>query len=817
MSKKIRPDVEYEDFSTLLEQCLKQAGKPLDLDAILRILHLPRKAKRDVQAALRELAAAGTVVRAGSGYAFAGKLKQVEGVVSVQRSGTVFLTRIGAGMQDIFLHPANLGDARHGDTVRAVVLPGRTGLHSEGRVVEVLHRGMVEVPVVPVRRQDDGLWVCTPSSPRIQTLFVVDVSALPKPPQPGGLLLVQPGESIGQGISAAVAVADVGNEESPQAQERLTKSLHGVPGAFPAEVLAEAALAPQTPPESDFVGRRDLRDTLFVTIDGADAKDFDDAIFVEETPAGFRLLVSIADVSHAVPEGSALDREALRRGNSWYFPQSVEPMLPHALSNGLCSLNPHTPRLVMTAEITFSATGAAGHTDFYPAVIQSAARLTYDQVKAGLLLDKPDTEALPKTVTPMLQSALKLARLLADVRRKRGSLDFDLPEMQIIFDEAGNIERIQPQERHWGHRLIEECMLAANEAVARFLQRKGVVFPYRLHPAPSPEKLETLTAYLAAAGLTGRTARAEESMQAGRPDQAQPARAGRDGSAGYTKRTDRAAGKKGAKPSRAPVLPDVRTVLRDVAGTPREYTVNRLVLRSMMQARYSPEEGGHFGLASECYCHFTSPIRRYADLMVHRALKYALELPGYGPPPSFVRQERICDDINACERSAMEAEREIHKRLAILHLRGHVGEEMDGVVSSVADFGLFVELPSVLCEGMVRLSFLTDDYYEYIPERQELRGRGTRRTFRPGDPLRVRLLEASLARLEIDLAPADMPTAAAATGGERRPSRPFSERPAQEPRGGRAKKREPSRAETNPREGRKKTVARKDKPARGRR
>ncbi len=755
MSKKIRLEPELADLSGALVACLKQAGRPLALDAILRILRLPRKAKRDVQETLRELTAAGTLVRAADGHAFAGKLKEVTGVLSAVRSGAHFLTRTG-GARDIYIHPANLGDARHGDTVRALLLPGSGGSHPEGRVLGVLRRGLLEVPVMPVRPQSDGTWLCTPASARLQTLFVVNVSTLAAPPRPGGLLLVHPGDSLGPNLCAAEAVADLNDESSPTAQERLVKSLHAAPGPFPPDVLEEAVRLPEDPAEADFAGRKDLRPLSFVTIDGEDAKDFDDAVYAEERDGGFRLLVAVADVSAAVPEGSALDREAARRGNSWYFPRSVEPMLPQALSNGLCSLRPGVPRLVMVADLDLAGDGRVLRADFSPAVIRSVARLTYTQVKAGLLAVTPNTgaaapapmspeavapmqseaavptttmpaqpesvvPALPETVVPMLRVALHAARALAETRKQRGALDFDLPEPGFSFDAEGKVAGVRPQERHWGHRLIEEFMITANEAVARFLRAANETFPYRLHQAPDGGKLEILADYLSATSLWRR-----------------PEKSGRGGK-----------GRRGGA-----ALPDVRAVLHDVAGTPQEYAVNRLVLRSMMQARYSPEAEGHYGLASECYCHFTSPIRRYADLMVHRALKHALGLPGYAPPPSFVRQERICEDLNACERAAVDAEREIRKRLSVLFLRERIGEDMDGIISSVTDFGMFVELPEVLCEGMVRLGFLTDDYYEYIPERQELRGRGTRRVFRPGDPLRVRLVEASLARLEIDLAPA---------------------------------------------------------------
>jgi ribonuclease R len=412
-----------------------------------------------------------------------------------------------------------------------------------------------------------------------------------------------------------------------------------------------------------------------------------------------------------VPEGSALDKEALERGNSYYFPQSVEPMLPERLSNGLCSLNPAVPRLAMVAEIDFSPSGKPGRTDFYTAVIESKARLTYAQVNRALMLGDEAERTNVAPVLPMLETAEALARTLHAVRADRGNLDFDLPEPEILFNLQGETMDIRPKVRHFGHQIVEEFMIAANEAVARFLTEREAPVLYRVHPEPDPAKLEALF------GLLGRT-----DMATHLP----------------------------AKPGAG----DLAEVLRAASGTDLDFLVSRLALRTMMQAAYSPKNGGHFGLASTCYCHFTSPIRRYADLVVHRSLKRVLAGQSV-TAQSAGRLQKVAEHISRRERVAMEAEREILKRVTVLFLSDKVGRQFTGVIGSLADFGFWVELREVMAEGMVRLSSLSDDYYTFFAERHELIGERTGRRFRLGQPVTVELVGVDMGRLAVDLALVD--------------------------------------------------------------
>lgn len=734
------PDIDCQDPQALgetLAALLRQVNRPLGMDELLRVSHLPRKAKKKIEAALYRLQDEGRAVRSPKGWAWPGKLRQDEGVLSIQRSGAAFVTPQGGG-SDIFVHPAALNDAWHGDTVDVLVLPGRRGPSREGRVLRVVSRARAELAAEAVRRQRDGLWLAAPQNTRVPALFITDVGALKEPVAEGDLLLVRPGDKAGPNLWHAEATVNLRHEATPSAQERIVKSAHSIPTSFPAGALAEAAKLPGDPGEADFTGRADLREAGFVTIDGRTARDFDDAIHMEPSGSGFRLRVAIADVSHYVPQGRALDTEARLRGNSYYFPLSVEPMLPEALSNGLCSLKPGVPRLAVVADMIFSAGGDRVKARFYEAVIRSAARLTYGQIERGLLLGEAEAEAELAPVLPMLRDAERFARILMQRRKERGSLDFDVPEASFVFDDEGALVSIQPRKRHFGHRLIEECMIAANEAAASFLEAENEPALYRVHQPPDPDKLASLVEYLAESGL-------------------------------YDKGGNAKTGRKRAAP---PSSADLQAILAAVAGAPREYAVTRLLLRSMMQARYQPDNEGHYGLGSSAYTHFTSPIRRYADLVAHRALKRAMRIDG-AAALSRAKLERTADHINACERTAVDAEREMHKRLAVLYLKDRVDEEFDGVVSGLTDFGIFVELPACMAEGMVRLTALTDDYYEYLPERQELRGRGTRRSFRLGQNLRVRVTDVNPGRLEINLAPVNAPGAASgaasdeAAGGKR--------------------------------------------------
>jgi ribonuclease R len=683
----------------------KERGKPLSLKDVLGGLKAHKLHKAQVMHILDSLVEAGRLIRIKEAWGLAESMNLVAGKLEIQRSGVGFVICDDKRRKDIFVNPRDLGDAWHGDRV-AVAITRQHGDKAEGRVARILERTSQTLPCRVERRLRQGMYLCRPTDPRHRQAFILEIAPGDELPDLGDVLTLAAGDKLDHDLYAAEIVEYLGSENDVAVQERMVKLNHGVPGPFPVECLAQAGALPPAPGEGDIAARTDLRALGFVTIDGAKARDFDDAILVHEDGRGFRLWVAIADVSHYVPEGSPLDREAIERGNSYYFPQSVEPMFPEALSNGLCSLNPGVPRLAMVVETAFSAQGTPGESRYYPAVIESKARLTYSQVNRALMLADPTERAVIAPVLPMLETAEKLARAINARRLERGSLNFDLPEPEVLFNLQGEAVDIRPRVRHFGHQLIEEFMVAANEAVARLLTEHGAPTPYRVHPEPDPDKLETLFNVL--------------------------------------KRTDI-----GLSLPDKPTPRGLQEILERAQGTDMEFLTSRLMLRSMMQAKYHTHNLGHYGLASECYCHFTSPIRRYADLMVHRSLKAVLT--GTPPPVGVKKMQGICDHISQRERVAMEAEREILKRMTVLFMQDKVGQVFEGVISSLADFGFWVELTEVIAEGMVRLSTLTDDYYAFFPERQELLGQRTGRRFRLGQSVRVELTDVHLGRLEVNL------------------------------------------------------------------
>ncbi|MBG0777567.1 MAG: ribonuclease R [Desulfovibrionaceae bacterium] len=688
----------------------RSTRKPLHRGEILRALKGDRVDKHTLGDTLDALIDQGKVIRLrGGAFGLVEHLKLVTGRLEIQRSGVGFVIPDDQRRTDVFVNPAQFGDGWHGDRVAVALLPGREGRRAEGRVVRVIERGQTRFSARVSRHLQPGHVLCHPTDTRQPFALLVETDPS-EVLEIGDILVAEPGEQLERGLWQARLVDRLGDERDVDVQEALVKMGNDVPTDFPPTVLREADNLPEAPSEDDFRDRRDLRELPFVTIDGAKARDFDDAIHVEEKKSGFLLRVAIADVSHYVRPGSRLDREARARGNSYYFPRSVEPMLPERLSNGLCSLNPDVPRLVMVAEIPFDRKGNYGACEFYPAVIRSAARLTYAQVNRAVLLRDADERANLAAHMDHLERAERLARILSEVRRERGSLDFDLPEPEILFNLNGETVDIRPKPRHFGHQIIEEFMIAANEAVARFLTERGFPCMYRIHPDPDPDKLESLFSMLSRTDLA-------EHVPSG----------------------------VSAK--------DLQGLLAAAEGTDLEYLVSRLMLRSMMQATYTPEHQGHFGLASACYCHFTSPIRRYADLVVHRSLKLAIlgDTAGAGAGSGLTGLGQLGRELSELERKAMNAEREILKRISILFLQEREGEVFTGVVNGLADFGFWVELSGVMAEGLVRLSTLADDYYGYLPERQEIVGERTGRRFRLGQTVRVRIGDVSMSRLEINL------------------------------------------------------------------
>lgn len=697
----------YGLSADVLLDLVKQSQSPLKSEQIGAFLGLDKKSRRKLQPLLAELLESGELLYlAGGRYVTPGQLKRVSGQLQVQRSGIGFVVSKDAVLkgQDIYISPEHFGAAWHGDKVVVGLLPDRRGKSPEGIILDIQKRKLEHILVRVVRQSMPGEVLCAPLDSRQTGAVLADVSGLSHLPLKGDVLSVAPLEHLEKGLWRAKVIDNMGNGENVPAQERITKLSHAIPGIFSDKVLAEAASLPVAPGEEDFAGRTDLRHLDFVTIDGERAKDFDDAIYVEKSKRGYTLYVSIADVTHYVHPGSALDKEALLRGNSYYFAQSVEPMLPEALSNGLCSLQPGEPRLTVTAEMYFSLSGDISEVPrFYFSIINSRARLIYDAVSRALDDDNAIDRALLEPVLPMLENAHKLAKLLQQRRIEDGTLFIDRPETEPQFDADGRVLNIKIASHNFAHQMIEEFMIAANEAVARFLKQHKGVFPYRVHPYPDQDKLNALFRTLARSDL------AKVSPHAG-----------------------------------AEVLPGI---LNEVRGKEQEYVVSSLVLRAMMQAKYDSEPEGHFGLASDLYCHFTSPIRRYADVLVHRALRRALGCP-YAGKISRAGLDKAIDDINACEKTAKEAELELNKRIAVLYMLNKVGEDFLGVISGVTEFGIFVELKANMVEGMIRLQSL-NDHFIYFPERQELLGEHTKQRFRLGQEVQVKLVEVHLHNLEI--------------------------------------------------------------------
>lgn len=703
---------------------LERAGRPLKLDDILRLGAYSRRLKRDIQEELSCLVYEGNAVRLEGGkFLPAESLKTRRGVLSVQRSGAAFvrLENLASG-RDVYIAPEYVGDAWNGDVVEVMLLPMKRGSRKvqEGRVTKVLQRKHTEI--VAYVLQEGALEhtvLCRPADARLMFDVIADISALKKNPAKRELLRISMGEKLGdtgnRPLWSGMALSSLGMETDAAAQERFTKLNNGIATEFPGNVVAEAEEAAK---KNDMAGLFDLRGEMLVTIDGEDARDFDDAVCVCRMAHGWRLLVAIADVSYYVRPRTALDREARERGNSFYFPMSVEPMLPHVLCNGVCSLKPHEERRCMAVDMQLDEQGNLISAHMVNAVMISRARLTYAHVQTAL--DNPKSqealalEECAPNVLAMLKDAADLAHVLIERRARQGSLDFNLPEAEFVLEEASGascVAGIRNRERLFSHRIIEAFMVRANEAVAEFLARHNAPFIYRVHPSPGAEKLEELCHVL-------------RSIDAHLP----LPRASKAGT---------------------PVW--LAHVLGAAAGTDQAFVVNRLVLRSMMQACYSPKSGGHFGLASSCYCHFTSPIRRYADLVNHRALRYVLGFDTGGAIPTGHKLLQVAEQCNGRERAADDAEREISRRMGCLLLQERIGEYFEGVISGVMPFGFFVGLDGMPVEGMVRVETLGSDYYVFDGERQELRGERSGETFRLGQKVSVKLAGVHVGLLEIDL------------------------------------------------------------------
>ncbi|MDF1762070.1 MAG: ribonuclease R [Oleibacter sp.] len=650
------------------------------------------------------------------------------------KTGTVMGHRDGFGFvlqddNDIFLSNRQMRKVFHGDKVAVQVLGLDRRGRPEGKIVEVLERNTKQI--VGRYYEESGVGIVQPDSKRI-SMEVLVPSEGRKDAKHGQFVVVNiTKQPTGAGLPAGEVVEVLGEHLAPGMEIDVAIRTHNIPHEWPAEVLAETDAIHSEVLEADKHHRVDLRQLPFVTIDGEDARDFDDAVYCErnKSSGGWRLWVAIADVSHYVNVNSALDKEAHQRGTSVYFPGSVVPMLPEKLSNGLCSLNPHVDRLVMVCEMTISKAGRVSGYKFMEGIIHSHARLTYNKVWEMINPEgDPDTQQQWREhyadVAPHVDELYRLFHVLRQQRVVRGAMDFDSVETRIVFDSQRKIQEIVPTTRNHAHMLIEECMLAANVCAADIFDRYKVPALYRVHKGPSAEKLENLGAFLGEMGLT---------MPNGKE----------------------------------PSPKDYQTLLQQIENRPDSHLIQTVLLRSLSQAVYSPENEGHFGLAYKAYGHFTSPIRRYPDLLVHRGIR------------SIIRSERECTHViredgakpipqrdiypydmasmivmgehcSMTERRADDATRDVTDFLKCEYIRDKVGEDFEGTITAVTGFGLFVELKDVYVEGLVHISTLQNDYYQFDSVKHRLIGERTRRSFRLGDRIWVRVMGVDLDERKVD-------------------------------------------------------------------
>jgi len=712
LAKKSKRKIPLPPFSPLeiLKLFKTRQDRAITFTQIAQALDVAPDQRTELRRTLRDLIENRQITKLDRRhYSLPSRAKVVIGRVQAHRDGYGFLIPEDSRLPDIFLPKREARDLMHRDRV-ALHLDKKEGGRKHGpRTLEVLERAHRRV----VGRYEVGTKYdfIVPDDPRL-----VQEIRIPKKAAGGArankVVLAEITRYPTKQEGAEGRILQVlGDPDDPQLDSEIIIHKYDLPEAFSPEILQEASAIPQKVSEEATSAREDLRGLNFFTVDGETARDFDDAVAVSRQAGGhWRLWVSIADVSHYVKEGSGLDKEAFRRGTSVYFPERALPMLPHRLSNGICSLNPDEDRLCMTVAMEFDSQGGMIDAHFCPSVIHSHARLTYTAVKEMLRQDSQQIIDRYPSIYKDLQAMAELCATLRARRMERGSIDFDLPEPEVILDVQGRIEEIVRAERHIGHQIIEEFMIATNEAVAQFLAQGGSPALHRVHEPPDEKKVEEFKEFVAHLGYRFSP--------------------------------------KGKLQPKA-----FQRLLEQVRGKPEEKSVNYLLLRSMKQARYSEKSPGHFALASAHYLHFTSPIRRYPDLIVHRILKEVLRY-GKMTEKRLQRWENrlpeIAEHSSQRERVAMEAEREIVDRKKVQFMRDKVGQEFNGYISGVLPFGFFVELEDFFIEGLVHLTRLPEDRYQFLEMKHTLIGERSKKAFRLGDRVRVRVDAANLERRQID-------------------------------------------------------------------
>lgn len=709
-----RESEKYEDpipSREFIIQTLEDFGRPISRNQLIKRLELDQESKQEALGfRLRAMLRDGQLMQDRRGrFCLLKRINLQRGTIQAHPDGFGFFIPDEGG-QDMALSAKEMRSVMHGD----VVLAYEAGMDRRGRPEGKIHEVIEHVNTNVVGRyfSEHGVGFVVPDSKRLTQ----DIS-IPRE-QSGGAkndqivlveLLAYPSKRT-QAVGKIIHV--LGEHMAPGMETQIAVLAHGIPATWPEDVMAAVTSIPMQVEQAQCNGRVDLRTLPFVTIDGEDAKDFDDAVYCYQKPkGGYQLYVAIADVSHYVLPNTALDKEAARRGNSTYFPGQVVPMLPEALSNGICSLNPNVDRLGMVVELSISEAGKITRSRFYRAVIHSQARLTYDQVNQWLTQGR--TDASHAELWPVLKALYALFGLLQAGRKTRGAIDFDTTETRIVFDEHRKIERIIPVIRNDAHRLIEECMLAANMATARFLQNAKIPTLYRVHPTPDEDKIIALRTFLNEMGLP------------------------------------LGGGKK-------PHPKDFQATLNAAAERPEKHLIETVMLRSLKQAQYVESNHGHFGLAYAAYTHFTSPIRRYPDLLIHRAIGHLIDGQ---PVDQFHYQEeemsRLGKHCSSTERRSDEATRDVVSWLKCEYMQDKLGQIFHGRISAVTGFGIFVELDEIYVEGLIHVTSLKNDYYHFDAVKHRLVGERGGRVYRLGDRMSVLVARVDLDERKIDFDPAE--------------------------------------------------------------
>lgn len=684
---------------------------PMKLKELSMLLNVPRERREELKEVLDALIADGKIVLSKRGKYGRPEKKILTGTFSGSSRGFGFVVLEGC-QQDIYIPADQTGDAMHGDKVQITAEPARAGRRPEGTVIRVLERA--NETLVGYYQKNRHFGFVIPDNQKIATdIFISegeDMGAVT-----GHKVVVRLTSFGGTRKKPEGRVTEIiGHVNDPGTDILSIVKAYGLPEEYPPEVMEQVSRIPDEVTAEEMQGRKDIRSWQTVTIDGEDAKDLDDAITISREAYGYRLGVHIADVSHYVTENSPLDQEALRRGTSVYLVDRVIPMLPHKLSNGICSLNEGTDRLALSCIMDLDFQGRVLGHEVTETVIRVDRRMTYTAVNAIVTDQDPNTMEEYRDFTEMFALMKELADILRERRYQRGSIDFDFPETKMILDEKGRPVEIRPYERNAATRIIEDFMLMANETIAEDYFWQEVPFLYRTHDTPDPEKMKRLGLFINNFGYTIRTQQGEVHPK------------------------------------------EIQKLLKKIEGSEEEALISRLTLRSMRQAKYMPVCSGHFGLAAKYYTHFTSPIRRYPDLQIHRIIKENLH--GNLTEKRLSHYDKLLTGVSiqcsATERRAEEAERETIKMKKCEYMTKRIGREYEGVISGVTNWGFYVELPNTV-EGLVHVSSLQGDYYLFDESRMELRGEMSGRTFRLGQKLRVVVMGTDKLTRTVDFLPVE--------------------------------------------------------------